>query len=173
MSPARKPLIVIGVLLFINYSFVFAQEKEGGVPEQVNEQLWRPFVKSLEEKDWQTFNSLHTDDVIRITESGIIRGKEYKESIRNAYQREDSRERKMDFWFEERHYSENIAYEVGYYRIIYTENGEEVYRSFAQFHVVLRKTEEGWKIAQDFDTSTVNGETLVEEKVLKKSLSRL
>ena len=60
-----------------------------------------------------------------------------------------------------------MGYEVGYYRVIYEEPGKETRMSHAQFHVVLRKENGVWKIAQDWDTGVINGVQLTAEDFAK------
>lgn len=127
------------------------------VEEKVNQDVWKPFKKSYEAKDWQTFNSLHTDDVLRAHDHGIQIGQEYKDAIKGYYEREDERKTSIDFVMERRTYKDNVGYEVGFYRVIYSKPGEDDYISYGRFHVVLKKVDGQWKIAQDWDSSSFNG----------------
>ena len=135
---------------------------------EVNEQVWKPFKKAFEARDGKQFNALHTDDVMRIsTWSGIKVGKEYKDAIEQSYQKEDGRKRTIDFWLEHRFYRENAGYEVGYYRIITEEEGKAPRAHYARFHIVLKKVNGSWKIAQDWDVSNINGQEVTEEDFAK------
>ena len=51
----------------------------------------------------------------------------------------------------------SIGYEVGFYRVIYQEEGKENRKSYGRFHVVLKKIDGQWKIAQDWDSNSFNG----------------
>ena len=130
--------------------------------EKVNEQIWKPFKQSYEEKDWQTFNSLHTDDVLRAHDRGIQIGQEYKDDIRNYYERPSNHKTTIDFVMERRTYKGDVGYEVGFYRVIYAEEGKEDHMSYGRFHVVLKKIDGKWKIAQDWDSSSFNGRPIGE-----------
>jgi dienelactone hydrolase len=71
-------------------------------------------------------------------------------------------------------HSQNIIrMQIGYYRLIYQEDGKEVYRGFAQFHVVLKKINGKWKIAQDWDTRTLLGEDIREESILEMPMEKV
>ena len=52
---------------------------------------------------------------------------------------------------------EDVAYETGFYRVLYREPGKEPRASYGRFHVVLRKIDGNWKIAQDWDSNSFNG----------------
>ena len=124
------------------------------IAKEVNESVWKPFKKSYEARDWQAFNALHTDDVLRVSKWGIKLGSEYKEGVEESYKKYANSEIKttIDFWLEHRIYKG----EVGYYRVVNKAPGKESER-YARFHVVLRKENGQWKIAQDWDTSNING----------------
>lgn len=152
-------IILISSLLLLGlisqaqeYRHVEATEKE------VNDQVWKPFKLAYEARDWRAFNELHTEDVLRVSQwGGIKEGAAYKDGIKQSYQKHSNRKKTIDFWFEQRIYSESLGYEVGYYRAISEEPGKEPTVSYAQFHVVLRKANGLWKIAQDWDSAVING----------------
>ena len=64
---------------------------------------------------------------------------------------------------ERRTYKEDVGYEVGFYRVIYEEEGKEDRTSYGRFHVVLKKIDGHWKIAQDWDSNSFNGRPIGEE----------
>ena len=63
----------------------------------------------------------------------------------------------IDFTFEQRTAKEDVAYEVGYYKITWRA-GDSTSEFFGRFHVVLRKVDGIWKIAQDWDNSNIMGQ---------------
>ena len=146
-------------LLLIGFGSIYGQgnDLKQLVEEKVNQDVWKPFKKSYEAKDWQTFNSLHTDDVLRAHDRGIQIGQEYKDDIRSYYERPDNRKTTIDFVMERRTYKDNVGYEVGFYRVIYSKTGEDDYISYGLFHVVLKNVNGQWKIAQDWDSNSFNG----------------
>lgn len=158
------------LLALILSGLVIAQQyvPDPKIEAEVNEQVWKPFKKSYEDRDWKVFNDLHTDDVLRIhTWGGIQAGKAYKDQIEKSYQRPTRSTKVFDLWFEHRIYSENVGYEVGYYRVIYEEPGKSQIISVGRFHILLRKVEGVWKIAQDWDTSVINGEKVTADDFSK------
>ena len=140
-----------------------AQEDNKVTIKVINEQVWKPFKESFDTKDWQSFNDLHTDNVLRINRWGIRVGEEYKSSIKESYQRKDDRQRVIDFAFDERVYKHDIGYETGYYRVTYTMPDNSIKETYGRFHVRLEKENNRWKIAQDWDTDKVNGVAVGEE----------
>ncbi|MDP2540056.1 hypothetical protein CSC81_06295 [Tenacibaculum discolor] len=151
------------ILIFlISITLSFSQNKEV-IEKEVNEQIWQPFKKSFEARDWNTFNSLHTNDVLRVNKYGIRIGEEYKTSVQTSYQKPTTKKRQIDFCFNQRTYKESTGYEVGYYRVIYTEKDKEPRIVYGRFHVVLNKKNGVWLISQDWDTDTINGEPITKE----------
>ncbi len=159
--------------LLLSSILVYAQQyvHSEATEKEVNDQVWGPFKQAYEARNWQTFNELHTGDVLRVSQWGGIKvGDAYKEGVKHAYQKNSTRKKTIDFWFEQRIYAETIGYEVGYYRVISEEPEKEPAISYAQFHVVLRKQNGMWKIAQDWDSTVINGVKLTAEDFAKGSV---
>ena len=168
-SKMMKKLTLTVLCLFLA-SLTFSQSYKGSpeTEKEVNLSVWKPFKESYESRDWQTFNDLHTDDVMRIsTWSGIRTGEEYKEANKKNAMRKDAPARIIDFWLEHRIYGEGVGYEVGYYRISQNTPDGETRSSYARFHIVLRKVNGHWKIAQDWDINQINGEPVTAEDFAK------
>lgn len=142
------------------------------IEKQVNEELWKQFKKAYESRDAKLFNSLHTDDVMRITPNGIRIGNEYKDLIIGNYAVEDSPKREIDFWIEHRIYTGNSGYEVGYFRIISSIDGQ-TNEYYGRFSVVLRREEGKWLIAQDWDTDQINGNSITADDFNKGEILKL
>lgn len=145
-------------ILLILLSGMLPAQNDTTIQAAINQQVWKPFMQAFKNQDFELFNSIHTDDVLRITPWGIKEGEEYKASTKANYEKGKAagQERTIAFWFEHRQAKQNVAYEVGYYKITaITPEGEQNY--YARFHVVLRKEADRWKIAQDWDTNKING----------------
>lgn len=134
----------------------------------VDEQVWEPFKKAYFERDAEGFNAVHTEDVMRITDDGFQIGQVYKNAnVQWLEKGKDRPKRRIDFVFEHRIYSEDIAYEVGYYKIS-TPSEPYISSSYARFSVLLKKVEGQWKIAQDWDVDKIG-----ERKVSAEDFNRL
>lgn len=149
------------VVLYIWVAFVttlsYSQEKiKPDFSKEIDEQLWSEFVKAYNSRDAKKYIALHTEDIVRITKSGIRRGQEFRDGIIASYGREGQPKRTIDFKFEHRIHAKDMAYEVGYFKVTYSKEGkEESY--YGRFSVVLRKEDGRWKIAQDWDVDEING----------------
>ena len=150
-----------------------SEQQETEIQREVNEMVWRPFKAAYENRDWESFNDLHTDQILRVNDRGIRIGREYKEDNKDRFQRPDDRKLTIDFAFERRLHRDDTGYEVGFYRVVYERPGERPEVHFGRFHVVLRKVNGSWKIAQDWDSSTFNGEPITNEDFHKATLLEL
>ena len=156
-----KSIIISLFVLFVfntNHAQVTISKKS--TETIINETVWTPFKKAYETRDWEAFNALHTDNILRVHDGGIQQGLEYKKSIRESYQKKEKRTKTIDFIVEKRTYTYNLGYEVGFYRVIYQKKDKEPKYSYGRFHVVLKKINDKWKIAQDWDSGTYNGQPI-------------
>ncbi len=159
-----KRLSVFLVLIMVGLIVSAQPERNLAIEAEVDEQLWKPFKKAWEQRDAKAFVALHTADVMRINpSSGIRAGKVYTDRLMKVYEGKSDAKRTIDFWLEHRYYTGDIGYEVGYYEVISKKPGEDERRFYARFHIVLRKEEGRWKIAQDWDTSNINGVPVTKE----------
>lgn len=147
-------------LVFSNY--VAAQDDTGNFVTEINEQVWKPFKQAYEARDAALFNSLHTVDALRITEGGITPGPEYKARIIEGFKRTQDYKIKIDFAHEHRLFYGDLAYEVGYYKMTSSHSGQTDSNSYGRFHVMLRRIDGKWMIAQDWDTEMVGSHRITE-----------
>ncbi|NNM23999.1 MAG: nuclear transport factor 2 family protein [Flavobacteriaceae bacterium] len=149
----KYPLVL---LLFI-FSTLSAsgQETNKQIEDEINQQVWQVFKRSYEARDYETFNSIHDKDVLRVNDGGIKLGSEYLDGNKKWTKPREGTQINIDFAFETRQYRGDLGYEVGYYRVQYA-SGEKLGPSYyGRFHVVLRKNDGRWTIVQDYDTSQV------------------
>jgi len=134
------------------------------IQSEINEQVWKTFIKAYSTNDAELFNSIHSDDVLRVSSRGIRKGDEYKKSMSDYLNGMQEKGQKMtiDFSFEKRIHKEDIAYEVGIYKLTRL-NSNESNDYYGRFHVVLKKIQGVWKIVQDYDTSEVLGKRIDKE----------
>ncbi len=144
--------------LLVSFAVValFGSSMAQTVADEIDRDVWHPFVKTFSSFDDPGFIAVHTHDVVRVSRDGatILVGNDYVESIRNnfAQGRETETVRTIEFTFTERLHKDKTAFEVGYYRIRSARGGQE-YVGYGKFQVVLRKVDGRWKIAVDSDTS--------------------
>ncbi len=164
--PYLKKLLLLCFSLFTILST--AQSTDTLIQKEINREVWKPFCESYSSQDAETFNALHTDDVIRVTPWNIRVGNEYKNQISARFKanKEKGDQRTIELWFEHRKTTPELSYEVGYYNVTYQKNGKEM-NSYGRFHVLLKKENGKWKIAQDWDTDKINGVEVTEKDWLK------
>ena len=162
---ARAMVCIAFVISQIGYGYA---QSDSLISRQIDAQVWYPFISSFGAYDGEAFNALHAADVLRGGPWGLQQGDDYlkgnlESSVRN---KQSGNTRQISFTFEYRVQSPEVAYEVGYYRLRSVRQGEER-TSYGQFHVVIRKINGTWKIAQDWDASTLNGIEITEEHFMK------
>jgi len=156
--------IVCFIVLFLGAQVLCSQcQAENEIAKQIDEQIWTPFKEAYDSKDAEKFNSLHSEDVLRITKSGIRQGITYKSGNIRSFSREDRPKRTIDLGFEHRLHSDSVAYEVGYYRVVKTQPDSADHVSYGRFHVVLKKIDDSWRITLDWDIDNVNGVPVTSE----------
>ena len=124
--------------------------------EQINDDIWYPFVYAYSNFDADSFMSVHTKDVVRVARDGrsIQVGDEYAKSVQSRckWGIENEAKRSIEFTFAERIHGADSGFEVGYYRVHFSQgDSEQVF--YGKFQVVLKKVDGKWKIAVDSDTS--------------------
>jgi ketosteroid isomerase-like protein len=131
--------------------------------QEINEQVWLPFIESYGSNNSEAFMALHSKDLVRV----IVDNKtiqlfdSYKYSIErgNSNRKNLNIKPSIEFRFVQRIANDQAAYEVGYYKVI--SNEPTGVRSFyGKFTVVLRKENGKWKITLDSDSSEGITETV-------------
>ena len=165
------------IFLVLSFCFsthiIFCQEVQDSLAlAQVDQQVWIPFMKAYKENDVELYNSIHTDDVLRITPWGIRIGDEYKNKNIENFARPNQKEKRIDFRFQHRVVKDSLIYDVGYYKLDYFEGSEISQTHYGRFHVLLKKENGTWKIAQDWDSADINGHKVGEEDWNKLNIWR-
>lgn len=143
------------MLSFVSLHPLFCQD--ANLQKEINEQVWRPFIKTYNAYDTEGFMAIHTKDVIRISRDGknIWIGEEYHESMRQNQEQslKSNLKRDISFTFLERIARPEVAFEVGFYKVSIQREGEEARSFYGKFHVILKKVDGQWKLDIDSDTS--------------------
>ena len=148
---------IISFLSTVLFLLPLAGQTEIDHTEAIDEQVWEVFKKAYGKRNAELFNSIHSDDVLRISPHGLRIGEEYKGQIIRSYASKDRPAAVIDFAFEHRIHREEIAYEVGYYKVTKAGQDDPSKASYGRFHVVLKKIDNAWKITQDWDSGDING----------------
>ena len=156
--------LILGTSGFLSAQTVADFQKE------IDTQVWKPFQQAFQNLDGKALNDTYAGQVLRVTPGGIDTNNSFKEGNlkRFTQNKTDGLAIRLDFWFDSRHTNSTASYEVGFYRIGATNAAGETTYNYGQFHIVLRKIEGNWKITQDWDTTTINGDTIGAEDFGKK-----
>ncbi len=121
----------------------------------INSQIWNNFTKSFETLDYQLFESLHSNDLIRVN-GGDYKSIRHKDDYLGNYKsrwENNSLKQTISFKFLERISKDGIASERGFYKFTINPDSENQKSYYGQFHVILRKEENLWKILVDYDST--------------------
>jgi hypothetical protein len=146
------------------FSCVFYPLHAQSVQKEINEQVWKPFIKNFNEHNTAGFMAVHSKAVVRSPRDSKVvwNWDEYnqKQTAGDQQDIKEKRERTLELRFTERIDGKDKAIDVGVYKTSYLfPDGTKKY-FFGRFHVVFRKENGIWKILVDTDSSE-NG-TIVE-----------
>jgi len=122
---------------------------------EINEQVWKPFIQSFNRGDDEGFKAVRSKEVIQVIQDGQeISG--YEEDFQKV---PDSLKPNWARWskhielrFIQRIAEKDRAFEVGYYKTVSTnKNTGASHTGYGKFHVLLRKEDGVWKILMDAD----------------------
>ena len=138
--------------------------------KEINEQLWKPFLKASNEFTGDAFMSFNSKDLTRIAiDQKIIEDyDQYASGIIPNFKRlkeEGKISRKAEMRFITRISSPNKACETGYFKSVTKLANGDIRTRYSQFFMVLRKENGTWKILVDSDTNL--GGSITEEMFLK------
>lgn len=148
-----KQFLYILLVLMCFSSTCYSQTDS--LQKQINEQVWKPFIQSFNNRDDDTFQALHSKDVTRIIQDDnqIFGYNEYFKKVPDSLKLKWSAwKRNIELRFIQRIAADGKAFEVGYYKTsnVNSANGEKGI-GYGKFHVLLRKEKGAWKILMDAD----------------------
>jgi len=141
------------ILLFANPAF----SQTGNLQKEINEQVWKPFIKAFNNHDDEAFSAVHSKEVIRVSQDDnqIIGYAEYFKKVPDSVKLKwKDWKRNIELRFLQRIASGEKAFEVGYYKSSNTNTVTGEKRTgYGKFHVLLRKENGTWKILMDADAN--------------------
>jgi ketosteroid isomerase-like protein len=139
-------------LLFIG-SAAFAQTAQ----REIDEQVWKSFIKGFNENNAELFMSVHSKDLVRSPRDAkkVLNWDQY-----NQQTAKQTGVHNIELRFTERVNNETQAIDVGIYKTSYPNHPPY----YGRFHVVLRKENGVWKILVDTDSN--EGNTIGEAQFL-------
>ena len=153
------------LLLSLVTTVTIAESSIPDIHAEIDRSVWQVFQSAFEQLDGETLNSVYADDVLRVTPEGLDTAGRFKLANRSRFQgnRERGDRIELDFWFDSRHTSPTVSYDVGFYRVRTTSRPGEINDFYGQFHIVLRNLNGRWKIVQDWDTGSIGGRPITAE----------
>lgn len=141
---------------------------DSGLLRELNRDVWHAFRAAYGARDAESFLALHTPDLIRAggPDKQAHDFAEYAGQITQWFAELTERGGGIDieFRFEERIASAELASERGVFRISATMPGDEDRVFYGRFHTFARKVDGSWRIAVDYDSTdagTVGEDTFV------------
>jgi ketosteroid isomerase-like protein len=125
--------------------------------KEINEQVWKLFIKGFTNADTDLFMSVHSKDLLRSPRDSrsIQTWDEYFAGTK-AYNEQRSRagsKGEIELRFTERIATATQAIDVGVYKTTSISPDGKRHSFYGRFHVVLRKESGAWKILVDMDSS--------------------
>ena len=153
----KKTILLAAACLLLNSFQLQAQGDD--LQKQINEQVWKPFIKAYNELDTEKFMAVHSKEVTRVIQDGdMIYGYDiYYQNNKNNNERskqslqKNNGKRVIELRFTQRIAGNDRAFEVGYYKVTTTTGNDSARNYYGKFHVLLRKENGIWKILMDAD----------------------
>ena len=128
--------------------------------QQIDAQVWRPFVQAITQQDTEAFMALHSRDLVRAerTQERILDFAQYREDLLANWPRwKASMEKRQQRYTFELRFTERLAnatqaFESGDFRNEFVEADGRKHVMYGQFNVVLRNEDGVWKVLVDADT---------------------
>lgn len=144
-------------LLLIGCSIIsFGQNAQ----QEINDQVWKPFIKTFSDRDTKGFMAVHSKDLVRSSRDSkaVLNWNEYNQQSEKWDQQEKKSgpQRQVELRFTERIAGKDQAIDVGIYKTSYIQSDGNTRSFFGRFHAVLRKENNVWKILVDTDSSEKN-----------------
>jgi len=150
-----KRILSFLLLVLIQNTAGFSQPDS--LRQQINQQVWKPFMKAFNDLDTEGFMAVHSREMSRVIQDGnLIYGHdkynmEMKQGNENA--KKTNQRRTLELRFTQRIAANDRAFEVGYYKFTSIERNGNIRKGFGKFHVLLRRENGTWKILMDADAS--------------------
>ena len=150
-----KRFICLLLLAFMAGTVAVAQDNP--LIKEIDEQVWKPFMRSFSNDDNKGFRAVHSKEMVRvIQDSKDIFGYDqyFKELPDSIKARSSDWKKTIELRFVQRIAKNDKAFDVGYYKTSYinTKTGE-TRKGIGKFHVLLRKENGVWKILMDADSA--------------------
>jgi len=128
--------------------------------QEINEQVWKPFISSFNNRDAAGFLAVHSKQVVRspLDSKIILTWDEYlkKQEEGNKISLDKGNTRSVYLRFTNRIAKDGTAIDIGIFKVIVNQPDGATRSVYGRFHVVMRKEQNIWKILVDMDSSEGN-----------------
>lgn len=152
-----KKLLLLAVTFFC-FAFAEAQSDSLKWVNEINEQVWKPFVTHFISGNKEGFRNVHSKRITRVEIDGgrVLDYEKYFPPIKpiegQALNVKRSGSTTFELRFDKRISNGKNAWESGFYKGTFTQEGKPPRSWYGRFFVVLEKEEGVWKILVDADT---------------------
>ena len=155
-----KFLLATASLLYSSFSF----SQMDNFQKEINEQVWKRFIKSFNNDDNEGFRAVHSKEVTRVIQDDnrLLGYDEYFKEVPDSVKAKWGNWKKnIELRFIQRIASADKAFEVGYYKSTSANAATGEKRTgYGKFHVLLRKENGVWKILMDADANEKTDEAI-------------
>ncbi len=153
----KLPLCIAALLLFSNS---FAQSDSLKWVNEINEQVWRPFIAHFISGNKEGFRAVHSKRITRVEiDRGVVLDYDKYFPPIDPKAKQPNYKRLFELRFDKRVSNGTRAWESGYYKGTMITEGKEPRSYYGRFYVVLEKENEVWKILVDADSNKEANET--------------
>ena len=157
----KRIVFFLPIVLFL-YFFSYAQADS--LQKQIDEQVWKPFIKSFGSDDNEGFKSVHSRDITRVIQDNnqVLGYDQYFQKVPDSVRAKwGTWKKSIELRFIQRIAGNARAFEVGYYKTTSTNTSTgEARTGYGKFHVLLRKENGSWKILMDADAHEKTDESV-------------
>jgi len=149
----KKLLLLSGAVFF--FMNAGAQSDSLKWVKEINDQVWKPFISTFTSGDKQGFRNVHSKRVTRveIDHNVVMNYEKYFPPIDpNASATKRNGSTTFELRFDKRISNGNNAWESGFYKGTFTQEGKAPRSWYGRFYVMLEKENGTWKILVDADT---------------------
>lgn len=154
-----KRLIIIA-LVFLVIHPVRSQSIEN--IKQING-IWVKFCQAFDSSDYESFNSIHSTEVMRISSDAnrIMLSEDYMNANKEYFNnfKNNNIKCEISLRFFERMNNDSFASERGIYKFIFNKGTEKEQIYYGKFHALLVKENGVWRILMDYDSNENNSIT--------------
>ena len=149
-----------------------AKSQTDSITQQINEQVWLPYINTFNNMYTEGFMDLHSKKLIRIPEENkrILNYADYFENIKrsnDAFKKVNFKQ-SIELRFLNRFEDGDNSFETGFYKTVFTQNDGTKKISYGKFYMLLHKEKDIWKITFDTDAPETVDEALFETGKLLK-----